>query len=180
MNPLIHRTLGIAALAVVSLIAVPDAAARNVHGTTRTSIGYGGGNSVSRSAAMNGPGNSASVSRSTSVSGGYGSASVNRNTNVNRSTVNGNTNINVNRNVDIDVDNHWDNGWSNHPVAAGVAVGTAAAVTAAAIGSIAYSVPPSCVPVVVNGVTFQQCGSTWYQPRYAGSSVQYVVVTAPR
>lgn len=29
-------------------------------------------------------------------------------------------------------------------------------------------------------ITHQQCGSTWYQPRYAGSSVTYVVVNPPR
>ena len=31
-----------------------------------------------------------------------------------------------------------------------------------------------------NGVTYQNCGGTWYQPQYVGTSVQYVVVTAPR
>ena len=25
-----------------------------------------------------------------------------------------------------------------------------------------------------------QCGSTWYQPQYAGTTVQYVVVNPPR
>ena len=50
---------------------------------------------------------------------------------------------------------------------------------AAAIGSIAYSIPPSCAPVYANGVTFQQCGSTWYQPQYAGTQVTYVVVNPP-
>ena len=47
-------------------------------------------------------------------------------------------------------------------------------------GSIAYSVPPGCVPVGVNGLTYQQCGATWYQPQYAGSQVTYVVVNPPR
>lgn len=102
----------------------------------------------------------------TNVSGG--------NVNVNR-----NTNVNVDRHVDVDVDadRHWDG--DDHPVARAAAVGAAVAVTAAAIGSIAYSIPESCVPVDVNGVTYQQCGSTWYQPQYAGDSVQYVVVDAP-
>jgi hypothetical protein len=38
----------------------------------------------------------------------------------------------------------------------------------------------SCSAVSVNGVTFQQCGSTWYQPSYQGGSVTYVVVNAPQ
>ena len=31
-----------------------------------------------------------------------------------------------------------------------------------------------------NGISYSQCGSTWYQPQYYGSSVQYVVVNPPR
>lgn len=95
---------------------------------------------------------------------------VNRNVNVNRD-------VNVNRNVNVDVDRH---GWGYHPVATGVAIGATAAVTAAVIGSVVYSLPPSCSSVIVNGVSYQQCGSTWYQPQYAGSNVTYVVVNSPR
>ena len=51
--------------------------------------------------------------------------------------------------------------------------------TAAVIGSIVNQPPANCVPVAVNGVTYQQCGSTWYQPQYAGETVQYVVVAPP-
>ena len=97
--------------------------------------------------------------------------SVNRNTTVNR-----NTNVNVNRNVDVDVD--VDRNW--HPVATAAAVTATVAVTSAVVGSIVHSVPPSCVPVVINGITYQQCGTTWYQPQYAGSTVQYVVIAPPR
>jgi hypothetical protein len=86
-------------------------------------------------------------------------------------------NVNVNRNVNVDVDRR---GWGYHPVATGVAVGATAAVTAAVIGSVVYSLPPSCSSVVVNGISYQQCGSTWYQPQYAGSNVTYVVVNPPR
>ena len=107
------------------------------------------------------------------------SANVNRNTNTNRNTsVSRSTNVNRSTNIDVDVDNGWDNDW-DHPIAAAAAVTTAAAVTAAAIGSIVYSVPPSCVSTVVNGIAYQQCGSTWYQPQYAGTQVQYVVVQQP-
>jgi hypothetical protein len=166
MKTLIHSCLVAAVAGALCLAFATDAAGRG----TRTSVGYGGGNTVSRSAAHNGPGNTSSVSRNTSVN-------ANRNVNVNR-----NTNVNVDRDVNVHVDNHWDDHYDHwdHPVAAAAAIGTAAAVTAAAIGSIAYSIPPSCVPVVVNGMTYQQCGSTWYQPQYAGASVQYIVVTAPR
>jgi hypothetical protein len=87
------------------------------------------------------------------------------------------TNVNVNRNVNVDR-----HGWGccYHPVATGVAVGATAAVTAAVIGSVVYRLPPSCTSAIVNGVTYQQCGSTWYQPQYAGSNVTYVVVNPPR
>jgi hypothetical protein len=52
--------------------------------------------------------------------------------------------------------------------------------TAAVIGSVTHSLPPSCTAVSVNGYTYQQCGSTWYQPQFSGSSVTYVVVNPPR
>jgi UDP-3-O-[3-hydroxymyristoyl] glucosamine N-acyltransferase len=165
-----HRLLIVTLAAVLGTVAVSDLSARQVQGATRTSVG----GSANRSA-------NANVNRNVNANA---NANVNRNVNANSNVnvnrnVNVNSNVNVNRDVNVNVDNNWNNHW-DHPVAAAAAVGTAVAVTAAAIGSIAYSVPPSCVPVVVNGVTFQQCGSTWYQPQYAGSSVQYVVVTAPR
>jgi hypothetical protein len=69
-----------------------------------------------------------------------------------------------------------DSGWDDHPVAAAAAITATAAVAAAAIGSIVNSVPPSCSTVVVNGISYSQCSSTWYQPQYAGTSVQYVAV----
>lgn len=70
--------------------------------------------------------------------------------------------------------------YDDYPVATAVAVTAGVALTAAAIGSVVYSVPNNCVPVYVNNITYQQCGSTWYQPRYAGTTVQYVVVAPPR
>jgi hypothetical protein len=60
-----------------------------------------------------------------------------------------------------------------------VAVGAAVAVTAVVVGSIVNTLPPSCVPYVYAGMTYQQCGGTYYQPQYAGSSVTYVVVNPP-
>jgi hypothetical protein len=107
--------------------------------------------------------------------------SVNKNTNVNRNTntnVNRNTNVNVNSNRHVDVDVDVDRGF--HPIGTVVAVGAAVVVTSAIVGSTVNSVPPSCVPVQVGAVLYQQCGSTWYQPQYAGTTVQYVVINPPR
>jgi hypothetical protein len=67
-----------------------------------------------------------------------------------------------------------------HPVARAAVVGTAAVATAVAVGTVVRSIPPSCTSVMVGNVAYQQCGSTWYQPRYAGSQVTYVVVNPPR
>jgi hypothetical protein len=106
---------------------------------------------------------------------------INRNVNhnINRNVsrnVNVNRNVNVHRDIDIDVDHHY-RGY--HPVATAVGVAAAATVTAAVVGSIVYSLPPSCSAMVVNGVTYQQCGGTWYQPQFVGEQVSYVVVNAP-
>ncbi len=63
-----------------------------------------------------------------------------------------------------------------HPVAR-----TAAVVgTAVVVGSVVRTLPPACSAVVINGIAYQQCGSTWYRPAYAGSAVSYTVVTPPR
>jgi hypothetical protein len=59
-------------------------------------------------------------------------------------------------------------------------VATAAVATAAVVGSVVNSLPPSCSQVVVGNVAYQQCGSSWYHPQYAGSSVTYVVVNPPQ
>ncbi|SAK67099.1 hypothetical protein AWB76_03927 [Caballeronia temeraria] len=69
--------------------------------------------------------------------------------------------------------------YNDHPVATAAAVTTTAVATAAVVGSMVHTLPPSCSAMSVNGVTYQQCGSTWYQPQYSGTSVQYVVVNAP-
>jgi len=65
-----------------------------------------------------------------------------------------------------------------HPWAAAAVVGATTA-TILAIGTQVSAVPADCVSVVANGVAYQHCGPTWYQPRYVGSSVQYIVVTSP-
>jgi hypothetical protein len=101
-----------------------------------------------------------------------GSASANRSVDAN---VNVN-NVNVNRNVG----GYYSGGCCYHPVAAAATVTAAAATTAAAIGSVVSSVPSSCTPVVVGGITYQQCGSTWYQPQFSGDNTTYVAVNPPQ
>jgi Flp pilus assembly protein TadB len=104
-------------------------------------------------------------------------ANVNRNVNANRNVnVNHNVNVNQNRRVDIDVD--VDRGY--HPVATAMAVTAGVAVTAAIVGSVTRTLPSGCVPVTIGTIMYQQCGPNWYQPQYSGTTVQYVVVTAPR
>lgn len=120
---------------------------------------------------------------SASLNGNRGQ-NIDRDRNVNRD-VNRNVDRDINRDLNVDVDVHHEYGygydWDDHyhPVAR-AAVATAAVVTTAAvIGSMVRTIPPSCVTVVRVGLTYYQCGSTWYQPSYVGSTVQYVVVAAP-
>jgi hypothetical protein len=128
----------------------------------------------------------AAGARGTSRSSVNRSANVNRNQNVNvNRNVNVNQNVNVNRDVDVNVHGgYYRGGYSSgccyNPVAAAVAVTAATAVTAAAIGSMVNTLPPACSAVMAGGVTYQQCGSTWYQPQFVGTSSTYVVVAAPR
>jgi hypothetical protein len=53
-------------------------------------------------------------------------------------------------------------------------------VTAAVIGSVVNTLPPSCSSMIVAGVMYQQCGSTWYQPQISGGNTTYIVVNPPR
>lgn len=101
-------------------------------------------------------------------------SNTNVNVNSNRST---NVNVNTNRNVNINVDNDRNH---HHPIATAAAVTAAVVVTSAVVGSVVRTIPPSCVPVQIGNAIYQQCGSTWYQPQYAGSSVQYIVINPPR
>ncbi|HEX5006193.1 MAG TPA: hypothetical protein VFV70_03710, partial [Hyphomonadaceae bacterium] len=84
----------------------------------------------------------------------------------------------VDRDINIDVDHGWDHDY--HPIATGVAVGAAAAVTSAVVGSILYNPPAACPPYPYGGYTYYYCNNVWYEPRYSGSSVTYVVINDPR
>jgi hypothetical protein len=115
------------------------------------------------------------------------SASIRSSQDVNRSvTRNGDVNRKVDVDRDLDVHGNFYGGYDRwgHPVAAGAAVGAAAgvagAVTSAALGSTVAVLPPSCSTVVVDGIGYSQCGSTWYEPYYSGTTVQYMVVNPPQ
>ena len=156
-------------LLLAGLVLAPIAEAGSAS-STRTRTGSGGG-SATKTRTASGSG-TATTTRTATGSGGQ-TASATRSTSVN------NVNVNHNTNVNVHVDDHH-SGWDDHPVAAVAAVTATVAVTAAVIGSIVYTPPPSCVPVAVNGVTYHQCGSTWYQPQYVGTQVQYVVIAPPQ
>jgi uncharacterized low-complexity protein len=162
-------------LLLAGLVLAPVADAGSAS-STRTRTGSGGGSATkTRTASGSGGSGSATTTRTATGSGGQ-TATKTRSTSVNN--VN---NVNVNRHTDVDVhvDDHH-SAWDDHPVATAAAVTGAVAVTAAVIGSIVYTPPPNCVPVNVGGVVYQQCGSTWYQPQYVGTQVQYVVIAPPR
>lgn len=88
--------------------------------------------------------------------------------------------------VDVDVDHDWDHRWDHHDHDVWDAVGTAAAVTAtvavtsAVIGSVTRTLPSSsCMARPYGSLTYYACGDVWYQPRYYGSNVEYIVVERP-
>jgi hypothetical protein len=162
-------------LLLAALVLAPCAEAGSAS-STRTRSGSGGGSATRTRTATGGGGSGSATTTRTATSSSGASATRTRSTSVNN--VN---NVNVNRHTDVNVhvDDHH-SGWDDHPVAAVAAVTATVAVTAAVIGSIVYTPPPNCVPVNVGGVAYQQCGSTWYQPQYVGTQVQYVVVVAPK
>ena len=142
---------------------------------------------VTADAQRRGGGARTSVNRSASANINR-SANVNRDTNVNRNVnVNSNTNVNrnvdVNRNYNVDVDRGGWGGCCYHSGVSGVGVAaaaaTTAAVTAAVVGTRVQTLPASCTAIVAGGVTYQQCGSVWYQPQFVGTGTTYVVVNAP-
>jgi len=109
----------------------------------------------------------------TNVNRGGSRKSVNKN--VSKKSVN--KNVNINKNVNVNVDRRHGGYYDRRyrPVARTAAV----VATAVVVGSIIYSLPSNCTTVVTNNISYRQCGSTWYQPRYSGGSTSYVVVNAP-
>ena len=92
-------------------------------------------------------------------------------------------NVAVGNDVDVNVGN-GNGGWNGYPYGTGAAYATGVAVgattTAVAVGTSYYALPSSsCATYVYGGASYYSCGGTWYQQRYAGSSVTYVVVSDP-
>lgn len=48
-----------------------------------------------------------------------------------------------------------------------------------AVGTIVHKLPGTCTAVVADGMRYRRCGKSWYQPRYAGTHLSYVVVPPP-
>ena len=76
--------------------------------------------------------------------------------------------------IDIDVDPDWDRYWSRTDSA------HLQPATSIATGSVAYALPSSCVVTGRLGATYYNCDGVWYEPRFAGASITYVVVNPPR
>ena len=104
---------------------------------------------------------------------GSGNRNYNRNHNVNR-------NVNRNRNVNVNVNHRYYGGYGRgygyyggRPVLA--------FTTGLVIGSViaASTMPTTCTTVVANGISYRQCGSSYYQPFYQGDTLVYKVVASP-
>jgi hypothetical protein len=145
--------------------------ARAGGGAQRASGGFSTNRDISSTSIRSSQDVNRSVARNGDLDRNFNAAGVNRNVNVDR---------------DLDVHGNVYGGYDRwgHPVAAGAAMGAAAGVagaaTSAALGSSVAALPPSCSTVVVNGIGYSQCGSTWYEPYYSGTSVEYMVVSPPQ
>ncbi|MCB1642767.1 MAG: hypothetical protein KDI37_13625 [Xanthomonadales bacterium] len=186
------RILGALAFGVASsalLTFSTDADARGERVGRGDGIAAGSVSGVNRSNISAGNG-----SRSTVNTGGNRSTvNSNRNrSNVNTGTVNtgnvtniqgGDRNTSINIDRDIDVDGYHGGYYGGHhdhypyPVAAGAVIGAVAVTTAAVVGSYYYALPPTgCAVVIINGISYQRCGSVYYQQTWQGDKAVYVVV----
>lgn len=82
-------------------------------------------------------------------------------------------NEDFNRHFNRDVDGVYDGGCC------GGDMPYAAVVGGAMVGSTVDRLGPECFDVEFNGIPLVRCGNAWYRPQYAGTSVQYVVVSPP-
>ena len=62
--------------------------------------------------------------------------------------------------------------------ASGYAAGSANTATYP-VGSIVATLPPGCTNPTVNGMYYDLCGTTWFQPSYGANGVYYRVVPTP-
>ena len=108
-----------------------------------------------------------------------GNRNVNRNTNrdTNRNV---NRNVNRNRNVNVNVNNRY---YGGHGRGYGYYGGRPilAFSTGLIIGSViaSASMPTTCTTFVTNGISYRQCGSSYYHPYYQGDTLVYKVVASP-
>jgi hypothetical protein len=97
----------------------------------------------------------------------------NRNTNKNR-------NVNRNKNVNVNVNHRY---YGGHRHYGGYYGGRPILIfaTGMAIGSIiaASTMPTTCTTIVTAGVSYRQCGSSYYQPFYQGDTLVYKAVASP-
>lgn len=48
------------------------------------------------------------------------------------------------------------------------------------VGTAVAALPAGCGSLLVNGLTYYQCGGTYYQPSYSGPNLVYVVAMPPQ
>jgi hypothetical protein len=157
------RQIALPLLGVAVFCLAAEPAMAQYKGTTRNNVGGGGGNFANKG--NNRP----------NMNNGNNRPNFNNNTN---NRVNVNQNVNVNRNINVNGGGgYYGPSYNRGPSFAGAVAATV--VTAAVIGSVTRTLPPSCAPMYVNGLTYQNCGGTYYQPQYQGSNVNYVVVNQP-
>ena len=172
MNTLTQRIVMVG----IALVCIAEPLLAQHGGGMRGGGGFRGGGMMSRGGART------SISGGGYGGGGFGGGSIYRGGNFNPGY---RGNINVGRPINVhDVDIHggyYGGGYGccYQPFGAAAAIG-AAALTAAAIGSVVYSLPSSCAVVFVNGINYQQCGNTWYQPQFSGTTTTYIVVSPPQ
>lgn len=171
---LLALALGLASSGMLLTLASGDAEARG-----------GGRGGTMATPSVSSANRGASANRGNVNSGNVSTGSGNRG-NINTGNVNNiqggdrNTNINIDNDINIDggYNGRHDYGYPGyHPVAAGAVIGAMAVTTAALVGSYYYALPPSgCTVVVTNGISYQRCGSVYYQQTWQGDTVVYVVV----
>jgi hypothetical protein len=96
-------------------------------------------------------------------------------------------NNHINIDNEWDIDGGWDGGWGwDDGCCGGFWAGAAAGAIASDVwdddyypvyptGTMIYTLPPACTTTVVNGVTYEQCGDTYYEPSFYGTDVTYTV-----
>ena len=144
----------------------------SVSGANRSAGGGGQAASANRSSG------SAGANRSNVNSGNRGDVNSGNRGDVNSGNRVNTGNVNVGNDVNINIDGGYGyrGGGVYHPVAAAATIGAIAVTTAAVVGSYYHALPAGCTTVVMNGATYSQCGTVYYQQTWQGSDPVYVVV----